>query len=101
MGLRPGVFRVPRDGSVDADVFWKPNGENQVSATMGDADSNGFGASLQAGYAPGGALEQYLRQVWFDRNFNINDLGYMERNSLHQLVSTSTCGTVKTTGMNV
>ena len=54
-------------------------------ATGGGTDRQGFGSTLQASYAPGGIWEQYLRLVWLDRNYDINDLGYMERNSLHQI----------------
>ena len=32
-------------------------------------------------------LEQYFRLLWFDRSFNLNDLGYLERNSLRQIES--------------
>ena len=56
-------------------------------AAPGAKAVKGFGSTLQASYAPGGIWEQYLRLVWFDRNFDINDLGYMERNSLHQIES--------------
>ncbi len=54
-------------------------------AVGGGQSVSGFGSTVQASYAPGGVWEQYLRLVWFDRNFDINDLGYMERNSLHQI----------------
>lgn len=61
-------------------------GIRQSAVNQGE-NVNGFGSTVQASYAPGGIWEQYLRLVWFDRNFDINDLGYMERNSLHQIES--------------
>ena len=86
-----------RDAAVNAlDWEWLPlpalNVTGQLmrssirqAAGAASPTSNGFGASAQASYATDGVLEQYLRFVWFDRNFDINDLGYMERNSLHQI----------------
>jgi hypothetical protein len=59
----------------------------QRPTAAAESKAGGFGTTVQVGYAPGGVLEQILRLVWFDRNFNVNDLGYMERNSLHQVES--------------
>jgi hypothetical protein len=46
---------------------------------------NGAGTVLTASYSPGGRLQQDLNLTWFDRNFDINDLGYMQRGNLREL----------------
>jgi hypothetical protein len=88
---------LARNAAVHAlDFEWLPlqalSFNGQIIGTSVRQDSvaggkrvNGFGTTVQASYAPGGIWEQYLRLVWLDRNYDINDLGYMERNSLHQI----------------
>ena len=50
-------------------------------------DGKGFGAWTTLQYQPGGAWQEALRLIWYDRDFNVNDFGYIERGNLHQLNS--------------
>ncbi len=50
-------------------------------------ENNGAGAVVSASYSPGGRLQQDLNVTWFDRNFDINDLGYVQRGDFRELQS--------------
>ena len=49
--------------------------------------SDGHGAWLSALYAPGGRFEQNIHASWYDEDYDVNDLGFMERNNLRVLES--------------
>jgi hypothetical protein len=49
---------------------------------MQDEGADGNGAWLSALYAPGGRLEQNFHASWYDEDYDVNDLGFMERNNI-------------------
>jgi hypothetical protein len=57
-----------------------------ASAPSGN-DGRGFGTWATLQYQPGGIWQEALRLTWLDRDFNINDFGYMERASIRQVNS--------------
>jgi hypothetical protein len=52
-------------------------------------DQRGAGGWLRADYAPGPRLLQRLELSRYDRDYQINDLGYMRRNDLVEFFSTT------------
>jgi hypothetical protein len=58
-----------------------------LDAATSGSDGRGFGAWTTLLYQPGGKWQQALRLTWLDRDFDINDFGYMERGNLRQLNS--------------
>jgi len=58
-----------------------------LATAMPATDGKGFGAWTTLQYQPGGKWQEALRFIWFDRDFNINDFGYLERGNLLQVNS--------------
>jgi hypothetical protein len=54
-----------------------------------ELDQQGTGAWVRADYAPGPRLLQRFELSRYDRDYQINDLGYMRRNDLIELFSTT------------
>ncbi len=52
-----------------------------------DGDGDGHGAWMSALYAPGGRFEQNIHASWYDDDYDVNDLGFMERNDIRVLQS--------------
>jgi hypothetical protein len=93
---RPTLDRDAIVHSVDFDTTFSHNLKLNAQAIVTDirapnpaaaGNRRGFGAWATLKYQPGGAWQQALRLTWFDRGFDINDLGYMERASLRQINS--------------
>lgn len=66
--------------------------DQQAVAGAGTAaiDTRGLGVWLRADYAPSSRLLQRLEVSRFDRDYQINDLGYMRRNDYLELFSATT-----------
>ncbi|MDP9199131.1 MAG: DUF5916 domain-containing protein [Pseudomonadota bacterium] len=85
---RPALDRTARvhafDGEYSPAPGWALRGQaiRTESKDPLQDDSNGNGAWLSALYAPGGRLEQNFHASWYDDNYDVNDLGYMARNSI-------------------
>ena len=50
-----------------------------------EPDTNGYEAWLQTDFNRSSPLTHTLKLLYIDDRFDLNDLGYMERNSLHQV----------------
>lgn len=81
-----------------ADLSWVPGGGWAVAAQAittrptgtgesGLATNPGYGGWAEAAYSSQGALKQTVRLSAYDRDYDINDLGFMTRNSLRELQS--------------
>ncbi len=58
-----------------------------LDTTTPARDGRGFGVWTTLLYQPGGKWQESLRLTSLDRDFDINDFGYMERGNLRQLNS--------------
>jgi hypothetical protein len=90
---------VALDGDSRISAAWAFRGQlistvtrQQVTPSSTErAGSEGFGGWWALQYAPPDRpFKSALRATYFDRRFDINDMGYMERNSLRQLTSDTT-----------
>lgn len=80
----PGISL--RGQLIASDILQRANVTNRGL----DLDQHGSGVWLRADWAPGPRLLQRLELSRYDRDFQINDLGYMRRNDLRELLSTTT-----------
>ena len=92
---RPSLDRSARvhalDGEYAPSPGWALRGQairTEIDDPVLDEDHrDGHGAWLAALYAPGSRFEQNFHASWYDDAFDINDLGFMERNNLRVLES--------------
>jgi hypothetical protein len=91
---RPALDRMAQVHAFDAEYSPAPGWALRGQAVRTDADDpaaagddRGNGAWLSALYAPGGRLEQNFHASWYDENYDVNDLGFMERNNIRVLQS--------------
>ncbi len=66
-------------------------GEASTAGAAGTVpgESRGYGAWAHFDYQPGTRWQHRLTATWYDRNLDINDLGYQERANIVQLDSVS------------
>jgi hypothetical protein len=90
----PTIDRTAIVHSLDAEYSpapgWALRGQAIFTDTQepaADATAQGAGAWLAALYAPGGRLEQNFHASWYDRDYDINDLGFMTRNDIREIQS--------------
>jgi hypothetical protein len=74
------------------DYEFTPNDWGRVSGQVirSDIDTaaaaqDGYETWLQADFARSSPITHTMKLLYIDRHFDMNDLGYMERNSLHQI----------------
>ncbi len=92
---RPTLNRSATVHAIDAEFSpgsgWALRGQAVLSEvddrSTAENDATGAGAWLAALYAPGARLEQNLYASWYDDDYNVNDLGFMERNDIRVLRS--------------
>lgn len=89
---RPYVEREAWINAVDFEAtpgeWWRMAGQlvrSDVRDGSLDVDEDGYEAWLQADLNRSGAVRHTLRALHIDDRFDLNDLGYMERNSLEQI----------------
>ena len=78
------------DGEYSPAPGWALRGQairTQADDPLQDDDGDGNGAWLSALYAPGGRFEQNIHASWYDDDYDVNDLGLMERNDIRVLES--------------
>ncbi len=78
------------DGEYSPAPGWALRGQAIRTApdpSPGVPGGDGAGAWLSALYAPGGRLEQNFHASWYDDAYDVNDLGFMERNGIRELQS--------------
>jgi len=88
--LERGATVHALDGEYSPAPGWALRGQairTEADDPLQDGDGRGHGAWLSALYAPGGRFEQNLHVSWYDDDYDVNDLGYMERNDLRVLES--------------
>lgn len=86
---RPWLARDALVNSFDADFtpddWWRFAGQvAQSRIDVAGRITDGYQGWLQADLNRSGALTHTLRLLYMDDQFDMNDLGYMERNALHQ-----------------
>ena len=94
---RPSLDRSARvhalDGEYAPSSGWALRGQairTEIDdPLLADDERDGHGAWLSALYAPGGRFEQNFHASWYDDAYDVNDLGFMERNNLRVLESES------------
>jgi hypothetical protein len=84
---------LDRDASVNAidyeltpNDWWRVSGQViRSDITQAGASSDGYQAWLQTDFNRSAPLTHTLKLLYIDDQFDLNDLGYMERNSLRQV----------------
>ena len=83
-----GDSRLTQDWALRGQFISTLTHERPAQLPTDSASKAGLGAWWALQYAPHDRqFKSALRATYFDRRFDINDMGYMERNSLRQLVS--------------
>jgi hypothetical protein len=88
---RPAIDRQAQVHAIDAD--WRPADgvrlQTMALASLIDAPQGRDGGAAFAilNYDRGGRISQEASLSWFDRNFTINDLGFLERANLQRFRS--------------
>jgi hypothetical protein len=75
--------RLPGGMALSAQALMSDIRSGAASANPGV--SRGYGAWARLDYQPGGLWQHIASATWYDRNLDINDLGYQERANIMEL----------------